>query len=134
MYISKFRKNKSKVFYLFFKATFGEERDSKNLKSCSTSKALGDIRLKSKDIELIFLHLSMKMQENCQYIHVSLILFLPNQHPLHSLFSESPSSLASKASALMMLPLHLSLTLFGSPDIPPGKPKRFLLNLNIPWS
>ena len=58
----KFRKTKAKwYFLLFFKATLGEERDLKNLKSCSTSKALGGVRLKSKDIELIFCHLHIKI-------------------------------------------------------------------------
>lgn len=44
-------------------ATFGEERDLKNLKSCCTSKGLGGERLKSKDIELIFFHLHTKIQK-----------------------------------------------------------------------
>jgi hypothetical protein len=37
----------------------------KYLKSCSTSKALGGARLKSNDIELIFVHLHIKIQEKC---------------------------------------------------------------------
>ena len=37
------------------------DRDLKNLKSCSTSKAFGGVRLKSKDIELIFFHLHKKI-------------------------------------------------------------------------
>ena len=57
-----FKNSKAKVSFVML-ATFGEERDLKNLKSCCTSKGLGGERLKSKDIELIFFHLHTKIQK-----------------------------------------------------------------------
>ena len=64
-FIAKLGKIRVKCFCVFvlFKVTLGEERDLKNLKSLSTSKALGGVRLKSKDIELIFCHLHVKTHE-----------------------------------------------------------------------
>ena len=60
--IFEFENSKAKVSFVIL-ATFGEERDLKNLKSCCTSKGLRGGRLKSKDIELIFFHLHTKIQK-----------------------------------------------------------------------
>lgn len=85
--ICKLWKTKAKCFLSFsffcscFKATLGEERDLKNLKSCSTSKALGGVRLKTKDTELIFFHLQMKIQEKLLGSYPRFILFLQNKDP-----------------------------------------------------
>lgn len=134
IWIQKFKKNsKTKVSFVIL-ATFGEERDLKNLKSCCTSKGLGGARLKSKDTELIFFHLHTKIQKQSQ-AHSCNLHPLPSEQisivGLHP-FSWLPTLLTFMAPIPITLTLYLILIPLCFLDLPLGKLLQFLLFQNCP--
>lgn len=114
------QKSKAKVSFVIL-ATFGEERDLKNLKSCCTSKGLGGVRLKSKDIELIFFHLHTKIQQKkVKHIAVTCIpCQVSKSPPCHCVLPLcSPHCLTLMAPVPVTLTSYLILIPFCSLDLP----------------